>query len=339
MSNNQYPPVDPGQPGYGQQSGQAQPPYSGQPGYGPPPHAQPPYPPQAPPAYPLQAPPAYPPQGPGYPPQGPPPAQYAPGHYAPGQYAPAQYAPSQYPTGGQPGPWGPASSVPQGAQQWGPSGPTLRRQNRRGGNRIIFLAGGAFAVVAVVGIVAGLVVGDGDDKQAGPSPLPSNGPSKQATAAADEGIDAGNGVFVKPAAGYLRKSSKDVKGVYLVKQGEATFWLQVVKGNPGESGASIIPRLMDSQRKSMTSGTFKQGEVKQDRPAAGRRSNVTLVTSQSWQGSVTNQSVTTNLVGFIAIIDTKNGVVSAVQVTARKDHEAQLTPEIEAMLQSVVKSQ
>jgi hypothetical protein len=363
---------DGGQPPYVGPPGAGRPPYWGQPGPGHPQGRQPGYPPQEqPPGYPTpHGQPLYPPPGPSYPPdpaspyppglpgQYPPgpPGQYGPGQFAPvhaapmlyvqEQTAPVQHAQAQYQTGGLPGPWGPDS--PQGVgQQWGATGPQsgphvspqLGRQPRGGGNRIIFLASGGLAVVAVIGMILALVFGGGDDEPPGPGPLPIGHPSPHATTGTDVGIDAGNGVFVKPALGFVRKTSTDAKGVYLVKQGEATFWLQVVKGRPGQSGADTLPRLMDSQKKSMTSGTFRTGEIKRSRPPAGQKSNVTLVTSQSWAGSVTNQSVTTQLVGYIAIIDTKNGVVSAVQVVARKEHAPQLTPEIEAMVQSVVKSQ
>jgi hypothetical protein len=151
---------------------------------------------------------------------------------------------------------------------------------------------------------------------------------------ADKGIDAGLGVFVNPATGFIRKTDSR-KGVYLVKQGEATFWLQVVHGKPGESGAAELPRLIESQNKTMTASTFRTGEVKPE----GQDSKVTTVTSQSWSGSVTSQSRTTALSGYIAIVDTKDGRISAIQVVARKDLESKVFPDIQAMMQSVVKSQ
>ncbi|HEU4947490.1 MAG TPA: hypothetical protein VFT31_10070 [Kribbella sp.] len=321
--SDQHPPYGQGQPGYGppqQPPGYGQPPYGGQQVY--PSQGQPGYPPQGQPGYALQGQPVYPPQGqPGYP---------------PGQYPPP---------GGQSGPWGPGPGGPQGLQPWGapgPGGPSYGRQHRKGGNQIIFLAVGGIALVAAIGIILAIVLSGGDDEAGpgpGPGPLPTTGPTSPAKDNTDEGIDAGHGVFVKPATGFIRKTSTDVKGVYLVKQGEATFWLQVVQGKPGESGADVIPRLMESQKKAMTAGTFKTGEVKEDRPPDGQQSNVTLITSQSWSGAVTNQSLTTNLVGYIAVIDTRKGVISAVQVTARKDRQSQLTPDIEAMMQSVIKSQ
>jgi hypothetical protein len=372
MSNNQNPPYGSGQPGYGQpgqgQPGQAQPgygqqpgqpPYGGQPGYGQPPqqgrsgqppHAQPPHaqspyaqPPYAQPPQQGQAPyggqPGYPPapQGqPGYPPPQQTGQQQGQQPYPPQGY-PQQ---GQFPPGGQPGgQWGPGPGGPQ--QQWPQASAPYGRQTRKGGNQIIFLAGGGIALVAIIGVVLAVILGggdnQGDNKNAGPGPLPTNKPTTAAKDA-DQGIDAGYGVYVNPATGFIRKTDSQ-KGVYLVKQGEATFWLQVVQGKPGESGASAMPRLIDSQKKTMTASTFKAGEVKQEKPPAGQDATVTNYTSQSWSGSVTSQSGTTELSGFIAIVDTKDGRISAIQVVVRKDLESKLFPDIQAMTQSVVKSQ
>jgi hypothetical protein len=301
--SNQNPPYSTGQPGYGQPPGQ--PPYGGQPGYSPPPQGQPGY---SPPPQQGQQP--YPPQG--YPQQG------------------------QFPAGGQPGhQWGPG---PGGQQQQRPQvGPPYGRQTRKGGNQIIWLAGGGIAFVAIIGVVLAVILGGGGDKNAGPGSLPTNKPAIPAKNA-DQGIDAGHGVYVNPARGFIRKTDSH-QGVYLVKQGEATFWLQVVQGKPGESGATELPQLIDSQKKTMTASTFKAGEAKTQKPPEGQDSKVTTVTSQTWSGSVTTQSGTTALSGYIAIVDTKDGRISAVQVVVRKDLESKLFPDIQAMTQSVVKSQ
>jgi hypothetical protein len=192
-------------------------------------------------------------------------------------------------------------------------------------------------LVAIIGVVLALVLGGGDNKNAGPGPLPTNKPSTPAKDV-DLGIDAGHGVYVNPATGFIRKTDTH-KGVYLVKQGEATFWLQVVQGKPGESGAADLPRLIDSQKKTMTASTFRAGEVKTQKPPEGQDAKVTKVTSQSWSGSVTSQSGTIQLTGYIAMVDTKDGRISAIQVVARKDLESKVFPDIEAMMQSVVKSQ
>jgi hypothetical protein len=334
--SNQNPPYGSGQPGYGQPGyGQqpGQPPYGGQPGYGPPqqqvgpgqpPYAQPPYgqPPQQ----------GQPPYGgqPGYPP----PPQQGQQPYPPRGY-PQQ---GQFPPGGRPGgQWSPGPGPGGPQQQWPQVSPPYRRQTRKGGNQIIRLAGVGIALVAIIGVVLAVVVGGGDDKNAGPGPLPTNKPATPAKDA-DKGIDAGHGVFVNPATGFIRKTDLH-QGVYLVKQGDATFWLQVVQGKPGESGATELPRLIDSQKKTMTASTFKAGEVKTQKPPAGQDSKVTTVTSQSWSGSVTSQSGTTQLSGYIAMVDANDGRISAVQVVVRKDLESKLVPDIEAMMQSVVKSQ
>jgi hypothetical protein len=338
MSHNQNPPYSSGQPGYGQpgqgQPGQGQPGYGqpgyGQPGYGQqpgqPPYAQPPY------GQPPQGQPPYGGGQPGYPP----PPQQGQQPYPPQGY-PQQ---GQFPPGGQPGgQWGPGPGPGQGGpqQQWPQVSPPYGRQTRKGGNQIIFLAGGGIALVAIIGVVLALILGGGTDKNAGPGPLPTNKPATSAKDA-DKGIDAGLGVFVNPATGFIRKTDSR-KGVYLVKQGEATFWLQVVQGKPGESGATELPRLIESQKKTMTASTFSTGEVKTEKPPEGQDSKVTTVTSQSWSGSVTSQSGTTELSGYIAIVDTKDGRISAIQVVARKNLESKVFPDIQAMMQSVVKSQ
>lgn len=343
--SNQNPPYGSGQPGYGQPGYRqqlGQPPYGGQPGYGLPQqqvrpaqpsyYAQPPYgqPPQGQPPYGGQ---------PGYPP----PPQGQPG-YPPPQQGQQPYPPQGYPQqgqfqpSGQPGgQWSPNPGLGGSQQQWPQVSPPSGRRSRKGGNHIIWLAGCGIALVALIGAVLAVLLGGGDDKNAGPGPLPTN---KRATPAkdVDRGIDAGHGVFVNPATGFIRKTDSH-EGVYLVKQGEATFWLQVVQGKPGESGAAELPRLIESQKKTMTASMFKAGEVKTQKPPAGQASKVTTVTSQSWSGSVTSQSGTTELSGYIAIVDTKDGRISAAQVVVRKDLESKLVPDIEAMMQSVVKSQ
>ncbi|HEY0689208.1 MAG TPA: hypothetical protein VGD71_09210 [Kribbella sp.] len=344
--SNQNPPYGSGQPGYGQPGyGQqpGQPPYGGHPGYGPPqqqvgpgqtPYAQPPY---------AQPPYGQPPQG--QPPQqGQPPYGGQPGYPPPPQQGQQPYPPQgypqqgQFPPGGRPGgQWSPGPGPGGSQQQWPQVSPPYGRQTRKGGNQIIRLAGVGIALVAIIGAVLAVVVGGGDDKNAGPGPLPTNKPATPAKDA-DKGIDAGHGVFVNPATGFIRKTDSH-QGVYLAKQGEATFWLQVVQGKPGESGAAELPRLIESQKKTMTASTFKAGEVKTQKPPAGQDSKVTTVTSQSWSGSVTSQSGTTQLSGYIAIVDAKDGRMSAVQVVVRKDLESKLVPDIEAMMQSVVKSQ
>jgi hypothetical protein len=345
MSHNQNPPYGSGQPGYGQpgqgQPGQRQPGYGQQPSQPPyggqPPYAQPPYGP------PQQDQPPYGQPGQGQPPQqGQPPYGGQPGYPPHPQQGQQPYPPQgypqqgQFPPGGQPGgQWGPGNGGPQ--QQWPQVSPPYGRQTRKGGNQIIFLAGGGIALVAIIGVVLAVILGGGGDKNAGPGPLPTNKPATSAKDA-DQGIDAGHGVFVNPATGFIRKTDTH-KGVYLVKQGEGTFWLQVVQGKPGESGATELPRLIESQKKTMTESTFKAGEVKTQKPPEGQDSKVTTVTSQSWSGSVTSQSGTTALSGYIAIVDTKDGRISAIQVVARKDLESKLFPDIQAMMQSVVKSQ
>ncbi len=89
--------------------------------------------------------------------------------------------------------------------------------------------------MAVIGVVLALVFGGGDDDKVQPDPTPTqptDQPTDQPTTNVDKGIEVGEGVFVKPQTGYIRKTLYGYKGVYLLKQGEAYFMVQAFKGGP-----------------------------------------------------------------------------------------------------------
>ncbi|GAB2640452.1 hypothetical protein [Kribbella swartbergensis] len=322
----------PQQPGYGQQPGQQQPGY-GQPGYGQqPPPAQPGY------GTPQQAPPGY--GQPGQPPyQGQQPGQQAyPGQQQyPGQpqYPGQQQYPSQqgYP-GQQQQPYG------GGQQQWGQYGGQPPRG--KGGNKILFLAGGALAVVAVIGVVLALIFGGGDDKQADPSPTPeptttsTESPSPEPTGNVDEGIEVAEGVYVKPRPGYIRKSVDNFTGVYLLKQGEAYFMVNAFKAQ-GESTSTVLPQLLKIETKGLSQ--VKTNAPKELKPGENDKSDVKLVTTQSFQAVSTTQNGSLPVVGFVGVIERNDGVITIIRVYGRKDKLATIDPDSTAMLQSVIKSQ
>jgi hypothetical protein len=330
----------PGQPGYGQQPGRPQ----GQPGYGPPPgqpqgqpQGQPGYgqqPPQAQPGYgrPPQAPPGYG-QQPGQPPyQGQPGQQTFPGQQPP--YPSQQQYPGerQYPQQqGYPG----QQQYGGGQQQWGQYGG--RSPRGKGGNKILFIAGGAFAVVAVIGVVLALIFSGGDDKKAEPDPQPTTSQSTQPTGNVDEGIEVAEGVFVKPQPGYIRKSLDKFTGVYLLKQGEAYFMVNAWKAEADENTATVLPQLLTAETKDLSS--VKTGQPKESKPGPDDKTDVKVVTTQSFDAVSSTQNGSLPVVGFVGVIERNDGVITIIRVYGRKDKVSTIQPDSTAMLQSVVKSQ
>ncbi|MGC4942924.1 hypothetical protein [Kribbella sp. DT2] len=325
-----------GQPPY-QGPPQGQPPYQGQPPQqppyqqGPPPQQQrPPYqgPPQGQPPY--QGPPqGQPPYQQGQPPYGPPPQQQRPPYQqGPPQQPPYQQGPppqfqqQQYPPQQQ---WG-----PQGQQQFGPHG-----GRGQGSKKFLVLAGGALAVVVVIGVVLSLVFGRNDDNNVQPDPNPQ--PTGQPSENADKGIEVGEGVFVDPAAGYLRKTLEGFKGVYLLKQGEGYFMVQTVKAG-SDTADTVLPVLIASEKKARPTG-FKAQAVKKDTPGADDKSPVKQISTQAFQSTATGQGGSFGVIGFIGVIERNDGIMTVVQVYGRQDKAATLQPDSTAMLKSVVASQ
>lgn len=375
--SNQQPPYGQGGPGQPGQPGQ--PPYGGQPGYGqpgqpghpgqPPHQGQPGQPPQqgqpGQPGY-GQAP-QGPPPGYGQPGQpGQPPYQGAPPQGQPPQGVPPQGPPQQYP--GQQAPYpGQQPGYPQqqgypgqqypGQQQWGqPASQYGGGARGKGTNKIVFLAGGGLVAVAIIGVVLALVFGGGDDKQVQPSPVepttqptgeptsqptgeptspPTSQPTNEPSGPADEGIEVADGVFVKPQPGYLRKTLQKFNGVYLLKAGEAYFMVETFKSTNNDTAASVLQQLGKVETKTLS-------QVKQNKPVEvtpTAQGNIKFMTSQSYSGTATTQNGTLPVIGLVAVIERKDGVMSLVRVYGRKDKGETIQKDVSAMLNSVIKSQ
>ncbi|GAB3925879.1 hypothetical protein GCM10029976_019760 [Kribbella albertanoniae] len=327
--SNQQPPYGQGQPpqgrppqgpppGYGQQPPQGPPP-----GYGPPPQGPPP-------GY-GQQPPQGPPPGYGQqPPQGPPPGY----GQQPGQppYGQQQYPPQQQ---GYPG----QQQFPQqqgypGQPQYGGGAP-----RGKGNSKILYLAGGGLVVVAVIGIVLALIFGGGDDKKQVQPPPETGGGGDNGTnqpTNTDEGIEVGEGIFVKPASGYVRKELKDFKGVYLLKTGEAYFMVQVFKAE-GETVDTILPKLLTAETKSLKD--VKTKAPVRATPGADEKTQIKTAATQGYSGLSTGQQGTTEIVGYVGVIERKDGVITLVRVLARKDKVTTAQTDSAAMLKSVLNSQ
>ncbi|MFG1908247.1 PT domain-containing protein [Kribbella sp. NPDC048928] len=360
--SNQQPPFggqpgqQPGQqPGYGQQPGQ-------QPGYG---------------------------QQPGQPGQQP--GQQGPGQQGPYQQQPGYgqqqgQQPGQYPQPGQPGqqsyPGQQQYQQPQqgypgqqpGQQQYQPGFPGQPQYGgqppRKGGGsgKTLLIAGGAFAVVAIIGVVLALVFKGGDD-QADPSPVPTSEPTSQPTGeptggpteeptseptssptseptgepttqptqgGGDEGIAIAEGIYVKPQPGYVRKSLEGYKGVFLVKQGEGLFMAFAGKSG-GASAADILSKSITADTKGLT-GVQKQ-PVKTTKAGPNEKLPIKVLMTQTYSGTSTSQSGSYAAVGFNAVIERNDGVLTLVEVYGRKDKLSTLDPDSTAMLRSVVASQ
>jgi hypothetical protein len=172
-------------------------------------------------------------------------------------------------------------------------------------------------------------------------PLEPSDPSEPiADKGTDKGIDAGHGVYVAPAPGYIRKSGGDVpKGVYLVKQGEGIFWLQVVVRPAGESQAGLLPQIMAAEKDGKGITNFKTGQLKTETPPAGRDTDVTKATSQTYTADLTGQNGTTKLAGYVAVMENEKGIVSVIRFVGRYDRAATLKTDLQNMLASVAQSQ
>ncbi|WP_427894174.1 PT domain-containing protein [Kribbella sp. GL6] len=361
MSNQQQPP-------YGGQGGQGgQPPYGGQPGQQPgygqqPPQQQPPQQQplqQQPPQQPGQQQPGY-----GQPQQQPGQYQQQPGYGGQYQQQPGQQQ-YQQPQQGYPGQQPYQQQGFPGQQQYGgPQGYSGQQPPRRGGNsKTLLIAGGAFAVVAIIGVILALVFKGGND-QADPTPTtstsaptanPTDGPTGEPTASptdgptgeptanpttqpstgGDEGIAVAEGIYVKPQPGYVRQSLDGYKGVFLVKQGEGLFMVAAAKSS--ESGDSILSQVVKANTKSLSSVQTKQ--VKTVTPGPDDKTPVKVLMSQAYSGVTTSQSGSFAVVGFVAVIERNDGVITVAQAYGRKDKLATLDPDSTAMLKSVLQSQ
>jgi hypothetical protein len=225
------------------------------------------------------------------------------------------------------------------------------------------IAGGAFAVVAIIGVVLALVFKGGDDDQADPTPTPTSAPTSQPTEeptgeptgeptseptgspttepttepnGGDEGIEVAEGVYVKPRTGYIRKSVDGFKGVVLVKQGEGVFMVQAAKVT-GTSAAALLPQVLKTDTKSLSS--VKTNEVKTTTPGPDDKTPVKVLLTQSYSGMQSSQSGSLAVVGFVAVVEREDGVFTVARAYGRKDKLSTLDPDTTAMLKSVLQSQ
>ncbi|MDX6261513.1 MAG: hypothetical protein QOH84_3201, partial [Kribbellaceae bacterium] len=229
-----------------------------------------------------------------------------------------------------------------GQQQWGQPGMQYGGRGRdKGPNKILLLAGGGLAAVAVIGVVLAFVFG-GDDKEpidaspsiptaTQPTSEPSNEPS---TPADDTGIDVAEGVRVTPAPGYMRESLAKYTGVYLLNKGEAYFMVNAYKPGPGETPATEMAELYAAETKDLTS--VKKNKPFESSPTDG---NIKYLTSLSYSAVSTSQSGTLKVVGLVGVIQRKDGVLTVIQVYGREDKKAAVQKALTAMLDSVIKSQ
>jgi hypothetical protein len=202
------------------------------------------------------------------------------------------------------------------------------------------MAGGALIVVAVIGVVLALIFGRGDDKEATPNPQPTNtsteSPSPEPTGNADEGIEVGEGVYVKPQPGYIRKSLDNFTGVYLLKAGEAYFMVSVAKGN-GETASTVLPQVLKGETKGLSQ--VKANQPKEIKPGENDKTEVKVVTTQTYSAVSTTQNGSLQVVGFVGVIERNDGVVTVIRVYGRKDKLASVDRDSTAMLKSVLNSQ
>jgi len=150
-------------------------------------------------------------------------------------------------------------------------------------------------------------------------------------------VQVGQGVFVKPQPGYIRKSLDGFDGVYLLKQGEAYFMVNAWKAEAGENTDTVLPKLLSAETKDLTS--VKTGDPKVSKPGPDDKTTVKVVTTQEFNAVSTSQNGSLPVVGFVGVIERNDGVITIIRVYGRKDKVATIQPDSTAMLQSVVKSQ
>jgi hypothetical protein len=193
----------------------------------------------------------------------------------------------------------------------------------------------------VIGVVLALIFGRGDAKEAAPNPEPtttsteSPGPSPEPTNV-DEGIEVGEGVYVKPQPGYVRKTVDKFTGVYLLKQGEAYFMVSVHK-DTGENTATVLPQVFKGETKGLSQ--VKANPPRETKPGENDKTPVKVVTTQSYSAVATTQNGSLQVVGFVGVVEREDGLITVIRVYARKDKVSTAEPDTTKMLQSVVKSQ
>lgn len=195
--------------------------------------------------------------------------------------------------------------------------------------------------MAVIGVVLALIFGRGDSKEATPNPEPTTtsteNPSPEPSPTnADEGIEVGEGIYVKPQPGYVRKSVDNFTGVYLLKQGEAYFMVSAFKAD-GETTATVLPALLKGETKGLSQ--VKANTPRETKPGENDKTPVKVVTTQSYSAVATTQNGSLQVVGFVGVVEREDGVITVIRVYARKDKISTAEPDTTKMLQSVVKSQ
>jgi hypothetical protein len=141
---------------------------------------------------------------------------------------------------------------------------------------------------------------------------------------------------VKPQPGYIRKSLDKFTGVYLLKQGEAYFMVNAFKAD-GQTTSTVLPELLKVETKGLSQ--VKTGAPKELKPGANDKSEVKVLTTQSFQAVSSTQNGSLPVVGFVGVIERNDGVITIIRVYGRKDKMATVEPDSTAMLKSVVRSQ
>ena len=180
--------------------------------------------------------------------------------------------------------YGQSQRAGRASRSWGggPGGPGWGGQQsyrpaRKSNTTLIIAAVGGFVVVAILGVVLALMLGGGDDESVAPEPTtqppgePTSDPSGEPTPepsdepsgdpstpsgpdqpiadkGSDKGIEAGNGVYVAPAAGYVRESGGDAPR-------RACTWSSRAKASSGCRSwcgrtvrpVGLVPEMMDAR--------------------------------------------------------------------------------------------
>jgi hypothetical protein len=276
-----------------------------------------------------------------------------------------QHGQRQPPYTQQPGYGQPSYGQPQAQPGWQPQaqpgfgppppgggsygGPPGDRDNRKGMKILLLVVGGVALVAVGLGLAqlfdnqAGESTAQpGSDSRRQPATEQPSEPDKEsggqpAEGEADQGIDAGNGVFVQPAPGYSRV--EHVAGAISLAPADRNSFLDltVKKAPAGSAGPNLLQTEVNAveQAYGLSGLQIERPEIEQP-----NNPNVTFMGSIPWSGTVSRPGNSYQVSGSTTVIQRKDGIVSVVSfATTPVDLAAQQKPNRDQMIDSIVASQ
>ena len=214
--------------------------------------------------------------------------------------------------------------------------------------RILLLAVGGLVLLGIVGLGLLLFIGSqGGLPTAGPgSTDPQSQPETQQPSepggepadqpeggGADGAIDAGNGVSVQPAPGYLPEQSE---AVLLLTEDRACYLNLIVQKDADFKGTATLRNEANRENEQLKSKDFTTGEPEVKQPS---NSTITFMGSMSWSATINAANGPVKVAGYTTLIQRKDGLVSVVRFMTPADRASQEQPKRDQMLDSIAASQ